>query len=66
MPLNNLRLTLDQKLAAIAWQAACEKLEHFLCATPGYPELTPEEIAHMLDTAESALLELRRTVEATL
>ena len=62
MPQNNPRLTPDQKLAALAWQAACEKLEHFLRATPGYPDLTPEEVIEMLDTAESALLELRRTL----
>ena len=63
MPQKNPRLTLDQKVAAIAWQAACEKLEHFLCATPGYPDLTAEEVIQMLDTTESALLELRRTIE---
>jgi len=60
MPQNNPRLTLDQKLAALAWQAACEKLDHFLCATPGYPEMSPEEVIHMMDTTESALLDLRR------
>lgn len=65
MPLHNLRLTPDQKLAALTWQAACEKLEHFLCATPGYPDLSPEEVIEMMDTTESALIELRRTFEAT-
>lgn len=65
MPQNNPRLTQEQKIAALAWQAACEKLDHFLRATPGYPELRPEEVAYMMDTAESALLELRRTFEET-
>ncbi|MBB1601905.1 hypothetical protein A9977_17850 [Variovorax sp. UMC13] len=63
MPQNNPHLTLDQKVAALAWVSACEKLDHFLRATPGYPQLTPEEVADMMDTTESALLELRRTFE---
>jgi hypothetical protein len=63
MPKNNPRLTPDQKIAAVAWEAACEKLHHFLVATPGYPELSLEERAYMLDTAESALLDLRRSIE---
>lgn len=63
MPQNNPRLTPDQKLAALAWQAACEKLDHFLCATPGYPELRQEEVIHMMDTVENALIDLRRTLE---
>lgn len=63
MPQDNLCLTPDQKLAALACQAACEKLHHFLRATPGYPELSPDEFAYMMDTTESALLELRRTFE---
>lgn len=63
MPQNNPRLKPEQKLAALAWQAACEKLEHFLCATPGYPELNPEEVGYMMDVTESALLELRRALE---
>ncbi|MGJ7542833.1 hypothetical protein [Variovorax sp. LT1R16] len=63
MPQTNSRLTPDQKIAALAWKAACEKLDHFLRATPGYPELSTVEVAHMMDTTESALLELRRTFE---
>ena len=63
MPQNNHRLTPDQKSAALAWKAACEKLDHFLRATPGYPELSPEEMAQMMDATESALLDLRRTFE---
>ena len=63
MPQNNPRLTLDQKVAVLAWQAACEKLQHFLRATPGYPDLSPDEVVAMLDTTESALLDLRRTLE---
>ena len=63
MPQNNPNLTPDQKNAALAWDAACEKLHHFLAATPGYPELGPQEVTHMMDVAESALLDLRRTVE---
>ena len=63
MPQNNPRLTPDQKIAALAWEAACEKVRHFLRATPGYPELNSEEVAYMLDVAESAMLDLRRTVE---
>lgn len=63
MPQNNPRLTPDQKIAALAWKATCEKLDHFLRATPGYPELSPQEVEFMMDVAESALLELRRTFE---
>lgn len=63
MPQNNPRLTLEQKIAALAWKAACEKLDHFLRATPGYPELNPEEVEYMMDVTESALLELRRALE---
>ncbi|MGJ7544645.1 hypothetical protein [Variovorax sp. LT1R16] len=63
MPRNNPRLTPDQMIAALAWKAACEKLDHFLRATPGYPELSPDEVANMMDTTESALLDLRRTFE---
>jgi hypothetical protein len=65
MPQNNPRLTPDQKVAALCWVAACEKLDHFLCGTPGYPELKPEEVVHMLDTTESAFHELRRSIEAS-
>lgn len=63
MPSKNPKLSLDQRAAALKWVAACEKLGHFLCATPGYPELGPDEVTYMLDTTESALLELRRTLE---
>lgn len=63
MPQNNPRLTLDQKVAALAWRAACEKLHHFLSATPGYPELSPEEVVYMMDTMESAFLDLRSALE---
>ena len=63
MPQNNPRLTSEQKSAALAWCAACEKLDHFLRATPGYPCLSPEEVTQTMDTTESALLELRRTFE---
>ena len=66
MPQKNPYLTFDQKAAALAWQAACEKLDRFLRAPPGSPELSPEEMAYMLDTTESALLELRRTLERSM
>ncbi|WP_183027639.1 hypothetical protein [Variovorax sp. UMC13] len=63
MPQNNPRLTFEQKSAALAWNAACEKLHHFLKATPGYPALNSEEVTHMLDATESALHALRCTLE---
>lgn len=63
MPQRNLKLSPEQRLAALEWVAACEKLGHFLRATPGYPDLSPEEVTLMMDTTESALLDLRRTFE---
>ncbi|WP_183024847.1 hypothetical protein [Variovorax sp. UMC13] len=63
MPSNNPKLSFEQRAAALAWVAVCEKLDHFLQATPGYPELTPDEVTYMLDRTESALLDLRRTLE---
>lgn len=63
MPQRNLKLSPEQRLAALEWVAACEKLDHFLCASPGYPEMSPEEVIHMMETTESALLDLRRVFE---
>lgn len=63
MPQNNPRLTSEQKSAALTWCDACEKLDHFLRSTPGYPSLGPEEVTQMMDTTEIALFELRRTFE---
>ncbi|WP_259651920.1 hypothetical protein [Variovorax sp. UMC13] len=63
MPAKNPKLSPDQRVAALEWMAACEKLDHFLHGTPDHPELNPDDVTLMLDTAESALLDLRRTLE---
>lgn len=63
MPSNNLNLSPDRRITSIAWLAACEKLDHFLRATPGYPELSPQEVNLMLDKTERALLDLRAALE---
>ncbi len=63
MPQKNLKLSLAQRVAALGWVAACEKLNHFLRATPGYPDLSPQEVTLMLDQTESALLDLRDALE---
>lgn len=63
MPSSNRRLTLDQRIAAVEWEAHSEKLSNFLRATPGHPALGSHEIPLLFDDVETALLHLRRTFE---
>lgn len=63
MPSRNTKLTPGQRVCALEWDAASEKMSNFLRGTPGHPDLGPEEMARMFDVLESALLDLRRVFE---
>lgn len=63
MPTNNPKLTTEQRVTAIEWQACAEQLAHFLRGTPGHPELDEEGVTRMFDAVETTLLQLRRAFE---
>jgi len=63
MPSSNKRLTVDQRIAAVEWEAHSEKLSNFLRGALGHPALTPHEIPLLFEDVEAALLHLRQTFE---
>lgn len=63
MPTKNKRLTLEQRVCAIEWEAHAEKLSHFLRGTLGHPTLEPQDLSQFFDDVETALHQLRRAFE---
>ncbi|MDM0086379.1 MULTISPECIES: hypothetical protein [unclassified Variovorax] len=63
MPSRNKKLSFEQRVSAVEWEARAEKLSHFLRGSPGHPALEPHEIPPLFDEVEAALLDLRRAFE---
>lgn len=63
MPADNKKLTLEQRITAVEWEAQAEKLSHFLRGTPGHPTFEARQVPELFDDVEAALTHLRRAFE---
>lgn len=50
-------------VAAIEWEAATERMAHFLHATPGYPQFDQAQIVQMFSDLEGASQRLKAALQ---
>jgi hypothetical protein len=51
---------MDQRIALLAWEGTCERLNNAFSHNPGVPKLTPEELRQAIAQARSSLDTLER------